>query len=83
MGKQERQVRLSEWLQDLLERGVAESQKGLEEYLGIDRTRVGQFLRLRRLPEATRARLRGQPGLNEFQLRRLVGEGTMPLKQTC
>jgi hypothetical protein len=76
-------IQIAEWLQDLLDCGVAQSQKGLEEYMGIDRTRVGQFLRLRRLSEATRARLRGQPGLNEFQLRRLVDEGTMPLKQTC
>ena len=66
-------IQIAEWLLDLLDSGVAESQRGLEEYLGIDRTRVGQFLRLRRLPEATQAELRNMPDLNEFRLRRVVG----------
>ena len=66
-------VQVAEWLQDLLDWGIAESQRGLEEYLGIDRTRVGQFLRLRRLPEVTQAELRKMPDLTEFQLRRVVG----------
>lgn len=58
----------------MLDAGVAESQRGLEEELGIDRTRIGQLLRLVKLPYETKAKLRGMPDLNEYQIRRIVGE---------
>ena len=51
-----------------------QAMRELEDKLGIDRTRIGQFLRLMRLPETTWMRLRNERELNEFRLRRLVGE---------
>lgn len=41
----------------------------------MSRTRVGQFLALAKLPVGKRAKLRGMPDLNEYQARRLQGEG--------
>ena len=54
---------------------MAHSYAGLEVVLGVDRTRVGQFLRLMRLPETTRMKLRDMSDLNEFRLRRVIGKG--------
>jgi hypothetical protein len=67
-------IQIAEWLTDLLSSGMAHSQAELEDKLGVDRTRVGQFLRLMRLPEATRMKLRNERDLKEFRLRRLMGE---------
>lgn len=67
-------IRIAEWLTDLIGSCTAHSQAELEEKLGVDRTRIGQFLRLMRLPKATRMKLRNERDLNESRLRRLVGE---------
>ncbi len=48
----------------------------LSQYVGMSRTRVGQFLALAGLPAETKARLRGMTDLNEYQARRLAGERT-------
>jgi hypothetical protein len=48
----------------------------LAEYVGMSRTRVGQFLSLAGLPLETRAKLRGMPYLNECQVRRFVKDQT-------
>ena len=38
----------------------------------MSRTRVGQFLVLAELPSETRAKLRGMPNLNEYQIRGMM-----------
>lgn len=68
-------IQIAEWLTDLIGSGTANSQAELEEKLGVDKTRIGQFLRLMRLPAQTRARLKEMPHFNEFRLRRIVGNG--------
>ncbi len=40
----------------------------------MSRTRAVQFLVLAELPVETKAKLRGMPNLNEYQIRGLVGE---------
>jgi hypothetical protein len=65
-------VQIAEWLADLLAQGEAKSQAELEDRLGIDRTRIGQFLRLMRLPEETRLKLRNVLDLNEHQIRGMI-----------
>ena len=56
----------------MLGSGMAHSQAELEDKLGVDRTRIGQFLRLMRLPVETKVRLRAMPDLNEFQTRSII-----------
>lgn len=70
-------IQIAEWLADLLANGEEKSQAELEGKLGIDRTRIGQLLRLMRLPEETRQKLRNERGLKEFRLRRIMGERAM------
>jgi len=67
-------IQIVEWLQDLLDSGVAHSQVELEDRLGVGRTRIGQLMRLMKLSVDTKARLRGMPGLNEYQLRSMLAE---------
>ena len=67
-------IQIAACLAHLLDSGMTQSQRGLEVVLGVDQTRIGQFLRLMRLPLATRTKLRDMPDLNEFQTRRLVGK---------
>lgn len=70
-------IQIAEWLADLLACGEAKSQAELEDNLGIDRTRIGQFLRLVRLPEGTRTRRRNEECLNECRVRKLVAIETV------
>ena len=62
-------IQIAEWLDDLLVRKVAGSRTELSRYVGVSRTRIGQFLSLMRLAEETRKRLRGEAGLTECRLR--------------
>jgi hypothetical protein len=65
-------IQIAEWLADLLKQGVSQSQAGLEDKLGIDKTRIRQFLRLMRLPAEAKARLRVIPDLNEYRIRGMM-----------
>jgi len=67
-------VLIGEWLDDLLTERLPGAKWGLSQYVGMSRTRVGQFLVLVELPVETKTKLRGMPDLNEYQTRRLVGE---------
>ncbi len=69
-------IQIVEWLADLLAQDEAESQAELEGKLGVDRTRIGQSLRLMRLPEYTRVNLKRDRQLNEFRIRRMVACGS-------
>jgi hypothetical protein len=46
-------VQIGEWLDDLLVREVVPNHTALAEYVGMSRTRVGQFLALAELPAGT------------------------------
>ena len=48
------------------------TREALSRELGMIRTRIGQFLCLKRLPEETRRRLRGEARLTEYRLRSIV-----------
>ncbi len=65
-------VQIGEWLNDLLAREVVATRTALSQYVGMSRTRVGQFLALAGLPAGTRAKLRGKPDLNEYQIRGMM-----------
>lgn len=68
-------VQIGEWLDDLLVRKIVQTKTELSQYVGISRTRVGQFLVLMNLPEKKRRRLKQMAGLREYQLRqRCMGE---------
>ena len=56
-----------------LVREAGGSKTELSRYVGMSRTRIGQFLSLMRLPAETRRQLRGQAGLTEYHLRRRLG----------
>lgn len=76
-------VRIGEWLNDLLAREIVITRMALSQYVGMSRTRVGQFLALAGLPVETKAKLRGMHDLNEYQTRQFLGKGTVDLRQTC
>ncbi len=65
-------IQVAEWLDDLLLRKAAGSRTELSRYVGMSRTRIGQFLNLLRLPEETLRRLKGETGLTEYRLRGIV-----------
>lgn len=72
-------VQIGEWLDDLLRREIVTTRAALSQYVGMSRTRVGQFLALAGLPAGTRAKLRGMPDLTEYQTRQLLAERSAPL----
>ena len=65
-------IQIAEWLSDLIGSGMHHSQAELEDRLGVDRTRIGQFLRLMKLPVQTKAKLKDMHDLNEYQIRRMM-----------
>ena len=48
-------VQIGEWLDDLLARNVVRTHEALAEYVGMSRTRIGQFLVLAELLALTAA----------------------------
>jgi len=64
-------VQIGEWLEDLLVRKVVANKTELSRYVGMSRTRIGQFLVLNNLPKEERRRLKQIDGLREYQLRAL------------
>ena len=62
-------IQIAEWLHQLLAEKANSSQKSLSKDLGVDRTRLQQFLYLLRIPADVRARLKKMPGLTEGELR--------------
>ena len=64
-------IQVAEWLQQLLAGKEVFSHKALSLELGVDRTRVQQFLYLFRIPVDLRVRLKGMPGVTEGELRSL------------
>ena len=68
-------VQIGEWLDDLLVRNVVWTHAALAQYVGMSRTRVGQFLALAKLPAGARAKLKGIPDLNEYQTRGMMAVG--------
>ena len=62
-------IQIAEWLAELLRRRDFGTQRALSRELGVDRTRVGQFLNLLRLPSAHLPRLKNIPDLTEYELR--------------
>ncbi len=65
-------IQVADWLNELLTKQEASSQRALSHELGVDRTRVQQFLYLFRIPADLRVRLRALPGVTEGQLRSLT-----------
>jgi len=59
-------------LHRLLAEKAASNQRTLSDELGVDRTRVQQFLYLFRIPVNSRVRLRGMEGVTEGELRPLT-----------
>jgi len=62
-------IQIAEWLAELLHRKDLRTQAALSRELGVDRSRIGQFLNLLRLPSGHLPRLKGIPDLTEYQLR--------------
>ncbi len=75
-------VQIGEWLDDLLVRNVVRTHEALAEYVSMSRTRVGQFLALAELPAGTRAKLRGMPDLNEYQIRGMTGKESLSVSSS-
>lgn len=65
-------ILIAEWLQELLDSGMAESQNKLATSLGRSRTQVMHYLRLLTLPPKMLAKLRLEPNLREGHLRALT-----------
>jgi hypothetical protein len=63
-------VQIGEWLDDLLARKIVQTKNELSRYVGMSRTRIGQFLVLMNLPEKDRRKYKQMEGLREYQLRR-------------
>ena len=65
-------LQIAEWLDELLPREEFGTQRALSRELGYDKTRIGQFLNLLRLPSRHLPRLKRTPDLTEYQLRPVV-----------
>jgi hypothetical protein len=63
---------VTSWLHQLLAEQESPNQRTLSHELGVDRTRVQQFLYLFRIPDDLRVRIRGMEGVTEGQLRPLT-----------
>jgi ParB-like chromosome segregation protein Spo0J len=61
-------IQVAEWLHQLLAEKAASNQRTLSQELGVDRTRVQQFLYLFRIPEELRFRLKGMEEVTEGEL---------------
>ena len=65
-------IQVAEWLHELLAEKAASNQRTLSHELGVDRTRVQQFLYLFRIPAEMRTSLKGLAGVTEGELRPLT-----------
>ena len=65
-------IQIAEWLHRLLGTEHFASQTRLSHELGVDRTRVQQFLHLFKIPADLRVQLKRVPWLTEGELRRIV-----------
>jgi len=63
-------IQISDWLCELLEKGLFQSQGEMAKAFGLHRSRIGQFLALKKLPEEERKQLIQDERLREYQLRR-------------
>jgi hypothetical protein len=65
-------IQIAEWLGELLTEKRFASQYSLATFLGMSQTRIWQFLRLMKLPDKERERLRQIGGLTEYGTRTTV-----------
>ncbi len=65
-------IQVAEWLAELLAGKGGVSQYSLASSLGMSQTRVWQFLRLMKLPDKERERLRQDSGVTEYGIRGMV-----------